>query len=108
MSRLQTIVWRLFALFRKRSSEEDLEAELRTHLDALIQENIRRGMTPDAARHAALREFGGLEQTKETYREQRGLPFLETLWQDLRFAARLLRKDAALALVIIAILAIGI
>ena len=108
MSLLHMLGSRLLALFRKSSSDEELEAEIRAHLEALTQENIRRGMTLDAASHAARREFGGLEQTKETYRAQRGLPFLETLWQDLRFGARLLRKEAALALVIIAILAVGI
>jgi putative ABC transport system permease protein len=108
MNRLRMLSARLLALFRKRRSDEDLEAEIRAHLEALTQENIRRGMPAAEARHAAHREFGGVEQMKEAHRDLRGLPFLETLWQDLRFGARLLRKDAALALVIIAILAVGI
>jgi predicted permease len=102
------MISRLVDVFSKQKRERELGAELREHLDALTADHIRRGMSPEEARYAARRDFGGVEQAKEAYREQRGLPFLETLWQDLRFAARLLRKDAALALVIIAILAIGI
>jgi len=77
-------------------------------LEALTEENIRCGMTSKEARHAAHREFGGAEQTKETYGEQRGLPFLETLWQDMRFGAQLIAKHAALSASIVAILAVGI
>ena len=76
MSRLRAFGARLFGLFRKRRGDEDLDAELRTHLQLLMEKNIRRGMTADEAQRAALQEFGGLEQIKEVYREQRGLAFL--------------------------------
>jgi putative ABC transport system permease protein len=108
MSRLRMFGSRLFGLFRKRTRDESLDAELRSHLQLLTEENIRRGMKADEAQHAARREFGGLEQTKETHREQRGLPFLETLWQDVRFGMRLMTKNAVLSTVIVAILAVGI
>jgi len=108
MSRLRMFGSRLLGFFWKRSDEENLDTELRAHLDALTEENIRRGMDSEEARYAARREFGGLEQTKEIYRKQRGLPFLETLWQDVRFGVRLLTKNAALSTVIITILAVGI
>jgi predicted permease len=108
MSRLRTFGLRLLGLFRKRSGNDDLDAELHSHLQFLTEKYIRNGMTPEDARCAARREFGGLTQTKEAYREQRSLPFLETLFQDIRFGFRLMSKDALLSAVIIAILAVGV
>jgi putative ABC transport system permease protein len=108
MSWLRMIAARLGGFFRSKRSEEELDAELRAHIDALAQKNIARGMSAKEARYAARREFGGLEQTKEEYREQRSLPFLETLLQDVRYGLRMLAKTPALSAVIVVILALGI
>jgi len=108
VSGLRDLVLRLRNVFLKRQLDATLDAELQSHLQLAIEENIRRGMTADDARSAALRQFGGVEQTKEIYREQRGLPFLETLWQDVKFGARSLRKNRGFAALAILTLALGI
>jgi predicted permease len=108
MEWLRTLASRLLALFRKRKQERDLDTELRAHIDALAEENMRRGMNEKDARHAAHREFGGLEQTKESYRDKVSLPFLQILAQDLRYGLRLFAKTPALSIVIIAILSVCI
>src|SRR5437879_1786223 len=93
MTWLRTFAMRFLALFRRRKLEHRLQDELDAHLELLAEENIRRGMPPDEARFAALRSLGGIEQMKESYREQRGLPMIETLAQDLRYALRQLRRS---------------
>ena len=73
---LRAFLQRLSALFRRRHLEDDLDEELRSHLEMAIELNLRKGMPPAEARREALRSFGGVEQTKERYRDQRGLPMI--------------------------------
>src|SRR5689334_4051244 len=101
---------RLFAVFRRRALDAEMSAELRAHLELQAAENERRGMTPDEARHAAQRSFGGVEQIKERCRDERrrGLLWLEHLAQDLRYGARSLSKRPGFAATVILTLAVGI
>ena len=108
MDFLRTLLSRVASLFRSRKLDADLDAELSAHIDLATEENLQRGMSPKQARTAALRNFGGLTQIKETYRIQRGLPFLEILGPDLLYAFRQLRKSPGFAVTCILTLAIGI
>src|SRR5580693_4095796 len=81
------------ALLRREKSEMELDSELRFHLESQIENNIRAGMPPEAARQSALREFGGVALAKEECRDERGTQFIEQLSQDVRFGLRMLRKS---------------
>src|ERR1043166_7656079 len=84
MRYLRALLVRLAALFRKERAESEFSEELRAHLQLHIEDNLRAGLSAEEARRAALLKLGGLEPTRELYRERRGLPLLETLGQDVR------------------------
>src|SRR5215467_6659033 len=105
---LNKLKLRLRALFFKPKMEEELDEEVRFHLEREIEENIARGMSPEEARLAALRSFGGVERVKDESRDVRGIRLLEELWQDLRYGVRMLVKQPSLTLVVVVTLALGI
>lgn len=101
MSRLLDLV-----LWRQRDAR--LDEEIAEHLAHLRAEHERRGLTPAEADLAARRSFGGVDQTKRRYQDQRGWPSLESLGQDVRFAVRYLVRDRAFAVPVVLVLALGI
>jgi predicted permease len=108
MRQLRAWFIRFAELSRKPRRECELAAELEIHLQLHIEDNLRSGMTAQEARRQALIKLGGLEQTKEAYRDRKGLPILETLLRDFRYAGRVLRKNTGFSIVVIFTLALGI
>jgi putative ABC transport system permease protein len=105
---MRTWLSRLAEILFRRSREERLSSEIQHHLDLLAQE-LQQAGTPEAdARLAARKHFGGVDRIRISHREQRGVPILETLIQDVRFALRVLTRDRGFALTAIVVLGIGL
>ncbi|MGO8786808.1 MAG: ADOP family duplicated permease [Terriglobia bacterium] len=105
---MREIFSRLRAFFRKERLDTEVEAEMASHLELAIEENLRRGISLEEARRQALVSFGGVEQAKERHREARGLPALDVLFQDVRYTFRTLRRDRGFVVVAVLILGLGI
>ena len=85
---LNDLRYRLRALFRRNTMDRELDAELRFHVEKEVEKHVRAGMTPDEARRRARATFGAMEGIKDDTRDARGLVALETMAQDIRYAAR--------------------
>ncbi|MBL0161450.1 MAG: ABC transporter permease [Bryobacterales bacterium] len=108
MNVLRVFLNRVSGLWTKRRMEARMQEELHCHLEMLEQEARQRGESPEEARYAALREFGGVEQTKEICRETRGLPAVEAVLLDVRHAFRGMLRVPGFTLLVVAVLAVGI
>src|SRR5689334_13704402 len=108
MQQIRSALARLAGAFRANRHDDDLAEELRSHIEMATAEYVRRGMPEDAARRRALIEAGGVTSAAEAVRDQRGLPWLESLAADIKYATRALRHSPAFTIVVIVTLALGI
>lgn len=97
MTRLRSFLFRLRALFRSRQLDREIDDEIASHLAEATEEYIRLGLSPEEARRAAQRSFGGITQAKEVYRQERSFRWLTEVPRDLRYALRTLRRSPAYA-----------
>ena len=98
---MRALLLRILAAVRRNKAERDLDAEVRFHLQLLADEFEAKGLDSNAARLAARRVFGGVEQAKEAYRDRRGLPLVDGALRDLRHTARSLRRSPGFTTIVV-------
>src|SRR5262245_60826592 len=108
MKPLRRLLRRLTSWATAARDEELLRAEFEEHVALQTADNVRAGLPPDEARRQALLKFGSIEAIKDSYRDQRGLPVVETLARDTRHALRRLRKTPAFTAAVVLTLALGV
>ncbi|MGH9387337.1 MAG: ADOP family duplicated permease [Vicinamibacterales bacterium] len=108
MTRVRVLLSRLLDVLLRRRREQRLAEEVQAHLDLLAEEYVRRGLSPADARFAARKAFGGVDQIKERYRDRRGLPSLDTLMQDTKYAVRQIARDRWVTAAAVIALSLGI
>src|SRR5688572_32959344 len=107
MRAIRRVFARVSALFRgHKSADDDLRGEMEAHLAMETAENIRRGMQPDEARRRAMLASGGLTQAAERVREQRGLPSIESVAADVRYAVRHFRRTPVSTITMVLVLSL--